>query len=222
MAETVAGTANEIKDSTSNVHHGSGTGGATTYPTQINGIVGKALQFDGVNDLVSFGDNADYRYTAAQSFTVSAWLNPTSVLTTSSDDGAISKWGSGNFWGIWAHFKDTSAGATWSIAGTPQIAGGNEDVNEWQNVSFVQTASTSRVLFLNGTQNNNGNADDSSQVGNLNFGNNPSGSGASLIFYTGSIDEVRISNTARSSDWQRNEFRTVNGDLTSFGSVESH
>lgn len=59
MSEDPSGSAPQILDSTVNAHHGTSSGTMTSGDL-VAGKVGKAIDHDGTNDIISFGDNADF------------------------------------------------------------------------------------------------------------------------------------------------------------------
>ncbi len=67
-----SGTANEVRDSSGNAHHGTAHGGATP----VAGKIGNTASLDGVNDWIEFPDHTDFH---VQNFSISAWVKPSSL-----------------------------------------------------------------------------------------------------------------------------------------------
>ena len=189
--------------------------GTTVYDTQplpavssgskVNGVgciegkVGRAASFDGVNDYVDIPDRTAFHF--ANVFSISAWIKPS---TTS---GAIAgKWQSPNAFllslsGGKALFQVALAsGTTVAVPSSSTIATGT-----WTHLAGVYDGTKVR-LYVNGTLSASASASGNiaSSTAHLRVGALPSG--ASL--FTGGIDELRLYGAALSA---ANVSRLVNG-----------
>ncbi len=85
---------NSVADSSGNDRHGTIFGN----PTYVDGINGKALRFDGINDYVRIFDSDDI---VLQSFTISAWVKWEGELNEQGSWGIFSNWYGG---GTYQHY----------------------------------------------------------------------------------------------------------------------
>ncbi len=69
----------EIRDRSGNGNHGNalGTMAATTSP--VHGVMGQALQFNGVDDAIYLGTPTDFDLSQENAFTIGAWVKPDQV-----------------------------------------------------------------------------------------------------------------------------------------------
>ena len=193
--EETTGGANAIQDSTSNTNHGTDNNSLTLNAAgKINGADG----FDGSDDYISVADSNSLDITG--NITLEAWINPTTkdanhrrILVKSHSSWAEPYY----MYSLWIHndglgfgFYD-GASRHWATKGA--IATGS-----WQYVAATHNG-THQEWFING-----------SSVGTANVtaaiaaNSEPLLIGKALAATTlfhGTIDEVRISDTARSSGW---------------------
>ena len=179
-----------ITDSTANGF--TGTKGASTQPTEIvDGRIGKAQNFDG-NDYIDLGDVLD---PGANSMTVETWHRPTVVGTANT----------GILYNKENLYEAAAGGGVHRYAWQPYWvwSGGNSyttSVNNWYYSAVTYDKVTQR-MYKNGSEVYN-----RAQTGNI--GSNSSrllfgarGDTNPNSFFTGDIDEIRISMVARSADW---------------------
>lgn len=121
---------------------------------QVNGIVGKALNFDGVNESVVVGDTSSLSLSKNNDdFSVAFWIKP--------EADATGKWrkvihrGATNqerTFAIWMHPHSNrlhyriSTTASWNEGGNSQTA---LEVNEWTHIAYVREGDR-LLLYLNG------------------------------------------------------------------------
>jgi hypothetical protein len=198
-----AGELGAIKDSTSNNNHGTGVNSPTL------GAVGKidgSLEFDDTNERhVLVADHSTLQLSA--NMTISAWVNTSDAET---DVGIIvNKWSSDssarNYWlgklcadSVVAFYVDDLQNVT---AGLSLINDG-----AWHHVIGVADVANSLLrIYVDGLEKNTAAYSGTSRTGTneLHIGN---GSGESDQEFDGLIDEVRVSNTARSSCWIGTEY----------------
>ena len=159
-----------------------------------NGKIDGADEFDAVNDEISIPVGGSY-----STFTTSMWVYPTNpaswgTLIGKDLNNVIDMRGSGaggNAW-KWCYYDSGSYYANSLLT-----------QNDWNFVTVVRSGS-SVTFYLNG--NNDGSASVSTNMAFDWIGNN-----ASDEAFGGMIDEVRISNIARSADWIEASFLSQNG-----------
>ncbi|MHA2035469.1 MAG: DUF2341 domain-containing protein [Promethearchaeota archaeon] len=211
----------QIKDSALPASDGA-TYGTMTSSDQVPGMIGGALDFDGINDYVDFGNPGELQITGE--ITVQAWFKVIDV----GNDYLIAKHGGSGFRGWDISFDDDPGIAPdgwvtfrYSPDGTNTIFTGYERVrvNQWYHAVGVFKPNEYSKFFFNGTQ-----------VGIITTGvppsmNDPSlplriarRSDASTSYVDGIIDEVRVSTIARSNDWIASEYSNQY-DPSSFYSV---
>ncbi len=173
-----------------------GTWNGNTTLNYSTGVIGNALQFDGVDDYVNAGNDASLNITS--SFSATAWIKP----TVGSDSGIISKDGiSGNRGRYLLLMADgtlrsliSSNGTLITYFATTKIV--NSSV--WQHVATVYDASAQTLkVYINGVDESGtltGTIPASINVCTI---SNRIGS-RSTSYLNGSIDEVRIYNRALS------------------------
>ncbi|MDN5213093.1 DUF2341 domain-containing protein [Fulvivirgaceae bacterium BMA12] len=227
LQESGNGTDNEYAGSTINNHPGTGGGLAGAgdpagTPTRVAGKFGFAQDFDdaGTQDHIRLNAVNDATWTAV---TVQAWVNPDDA----EDDRLFGKsWGTATDNQTWLLRKnldgDLGTRMRTDTNNEPGFDPGNGlTTGAWQLTVVTWDATDNQLrIYLNGTLAGtaalNGNTlyttpgVDEPTIGNtttLNRG------------FDGQIQEVRVSNVARSADWLATEFNNQN-DPSSFYSVE--
>ena len=216
------GTGAAIADSS-----GSGFNGTTVAsPSWVDGFnvappVGGAngLQFDGVNDYVTFGP-ATSTLGAAQ-FTLETWFKRTGAGATTATSGGtggitavplIAKGGSESdspaninmnyFLGIdgsnhlAADFEDTASGANHGFAGTQTVTS-----NVWHHAAVTFDGNVWRIYLdgnLDSTSSAVGATPQSASIQHASLGTSLNSTGVASGFFAGVLDEPRIWNVARS------------------------
>src|SRR5262249_5375409 len=91
--------------------------------------------------------------------------------------------------------------------------------NTWYHIAVTRTGSA-RAIYVNGTSQNSDSNVTLGSGSQLAFGRGGAYTGIDL---TGLVDEVKISNTARSGDWVRTEYnnQSAPGSFYSIGSEQS-
>jgi hypothetical protein len=215
MNETMDGTANEFTDSTENNFHGQGGGGAiASIPMRVDAKLAGGQRFDGSNDYVDVSSVNPQDY---DDFTISVWYK--SSNTTVSDDeyifGHLEVYGSGP--GIVFGLTDNPTLASnepqqrlYDNTNTlyDEEAGVNvtKDLN-WHYITY--TRNTTRLQYMiDGVVTLNENDDIAGQTINVNAPAGPyigDWPGATEQV-DGILDELRISNIARSVEWSATEY----------------
>jgi len=201
-------------DSSGNDNHGTATG--TTIETTNQKLGAAARSFNGSSDYIDMGNNASLQITG--SFTFEAWAYPQDTSTqTTWGDPIINKENSGLGYQLTWHqdgkfgcmVSDGAASITWGNSGKP--------TNTWYHAACVYDGSNIRV-YVNGILENSAadgytkNTANNFQIGVF-YGSR---------YYQGRVDEVRISDIARSpeeirQDAQRFPYGVYTSDTIDLG-----
>jgi hypothetical protein len=201
-----------IRDVSANMLHGT-THGAMGVADLVAGQIGKAIDFDGVNDYIDLGNAAPFNLN--REVTLEAWINPamypdsvlhrspvdTAMMMVSDDAMIIAKYDAytlefqrdGNLEGVETYKPITS-----HVLNTQSL---KLNLNTWYHVAVTYDGNF-QSIYLDGTMVARQLAADTLNVNTFH----------TLIgyiefypgidrFFPGKIDEVRISKTARSADW---------------------
>ena len=220
MNQDPSGGAGCIKDSTSNSNHGT-PGGSMTSGDLVDGKIGKALDFDGGDDyigttdlvlttaatiLLCFKPNVTFDSGASvDAFLLSKWTNAVAsyYLKLESDNGKML-----------AAFRTTTA---------------NNDVfsttTSWSNFNQITSSYDNGVskIYTNGSLENTTNGTAGSLTdgaGTLKIGT--LADDTPRLYFGGVIDEVRISNIARSASWIKATYYSNWNTLLTQGSVQTY
>ncbi len=204
LNESPSGGAGAIKDATINALHATAKGGMGDT-NLVAGIIGKAHQFDGVND----GDSIPYKpaLNFSNAVTLSAWVN---VSAFQSYSRIVSRGIPTNNdpWTVYSlNTQDTLPRLRGEISrgdsGSQRfVIGKSMSTNTWYHVALTYDRSTLR-LYRNGLPDSVGtaatdligtNQTTPLMIGKANYGTNP---------FKGFIDEVRVEKIARDSNWIR-------------------
>ncbi|MEA2096814.1 MAG: LamG domain-containing protein, partial [Candidatus Cloacimonadota bacterium] len=218
---------NAIKDSTSNANHGTPAGSMTSADL-VDGKIGKAIDFDGSDDRVIVSDGATLR--GMEAITIEVVLNVdtkdnyekvfdySSSASSNTDrkyrfqfDAAVDN---GLTFALWDD-SNTVIGvatiATFSTGSTSYVAGVYTGINAVDSVKMYKDGS------LNTSGNGTGNNINNTVAGDLWFG------GEQYLPpktpYDGIMDEVRLSNIARSAAWIKATYHSNWDDLLTFASI---
>jgi hypothetical protein len=204
---------NETSGTTATDSSGANNPGTITGATRtVSGKYGGALNFDGINDLVTVADAASLDLT--NGMTLEAWVNPTTI---NGWETVILKETTGDL--VYALYADNNGNDTggprrpaawirqgstqYSTAGTSQVA-----TNTWTHLAATYNATNLR-LFVNGVQ-----VSSIARTGNLGVSGNPLRIGGNNIWsewFNGLIDEVRVYNRALSAAEIQNDMNTPIG-----------
>ena len=202
------GTGTSAADSSGN----NNTGTLTNGPAWVDGEIGKALSFDGVNDYVSVGNVLDFN--ATQSFTISVWTKIPPTAKTGTAGRVLSKGGrdSSNP-GYQLMEGGSDAGDELQLRlhdgvdfymGLGTAVGSNIYDNVWHHsVYVIDRSSNLGREFVDGVLTVE---TDISSIGSLSNSSlfvigarNQSLPPYTALFYTGLIDDVRVYNRALSA-----------------------
>jgi len=179
----------DISGTTAYDRSGNGNNGTLTNgPTKTIGKVGQAMDFDGVNDYISF------TRPNTPNITLSAWV----------------KNGSGAIYGNWQNSGNNvlwnGSSFAWVAPGSNHgfgmcVAVSSPPINEWTHVAVTYSGNNNCVFYYNGVLI----SDNVTFIDNIG-GPIPFSGGTETIglannqYYYGSIDEVRVYNRALSAD----------------------
>ncbi len=213
------------QDSTTNNNDGSKVS-ANNPPQSTSGKIYNAQSFDGTNDKITLADTASLQ--PSSEFTIEAWINPTSCTqldriiskwdgnTTGTDSGAIlfdTYDGTTDGCGIrLALFNSSDAVVVTSASGNIYSAG------VWTHVA-ARFSSGIMNTYVNGVQTSSGNLVQTSLVNSTfawGIGEDGNGPGSDSEFFTGLMDEIRISTSARSVNWLLASYGNQNSPSTFF------
>jgi hypothetical protein len=193
MNQDPAGGAGSIKDTTSNANNGT-PGGSMGSGNLVNGIIGKGIDFDGVDDVIDCGSGATL---STSDFSIELWGFYDS--TTYAWRGIVGRTGGSNQvdWGF--DMNSNSRFRYWYDS-TNQTTGTVVPAQTWFQATYVceYTLWTSYGdFYLNGalvnTRTFNMVGEPSAYTFKIGKNWDPS--------WLGTIDEVRVSNTLRDANW---------------------
>jgi hypothetical protein len=203
----------EICDSSSNNNKGD-TNGTMVLGNQVPGQINGSIDFDGTNDSVDVPDSASLDITG--SVTVSAWVYADGLggtyhtIAIKEDASAVSNYSLALDNGSLLDFAFAVGGNYHEILSNAALSTG-----QWYFVAATYNSSEVR-LYINGALdsvtpetgtmavNNEDLLIGDSRVG----GNEP---------WNGKLDEIRISNSARTGDWIKAEYLTGTNAMNTFG-----
>ncbi|MHA2202440.1 MAG: DUF2341 domain-containing protein, partial [Candidatus Hodarchaeales archaeon] len=186
--------------------------GSMTSNDQTTGQVDGSLDFDGSDDYINCSDPLRERFDASEKYTCSAWIKAGSIPggtypNIASDEASDGSTGWDFYW-----FENTvrvwSCDAYTDVVVSPSLTQGN-----WYYVAFTYD-NGALELFVNGTSVDTGSNTFTDSTGNFLIGVYFNDS----YYFNGIIDEVRISNIVRSSNFIETEYINQH-DPDSFYSV---
>ncbi len=185
------GTTLSANDSTANGHNGT-----ISSPVAIAGEIGGGASFNGSSDGVSFSPISNL----AQTYTAEFWINSSfphpymTILGGSSGFNDIYFDGSKNTIGV-------DNGTSFSAYSTASVSGLNVASNAWTSLAVTRSGSSISV-YKNGTLMGTGTF--STPYNTANFAE--MGNAGGVNFYSGKLDEVRVSSSIRSAGWIQTEY----------------
>jgi hypothetical protein len=199
MSDAAANTT--VADSTSNGNNG--TAAANTNTKTVSGEIAGALSFNGSTDKVTT------RLTRTTAFTWEAWFYQSaqsgyqSIVTIDGTDYVLMDLdgSSGSFWSV-----DGLAGNSFSITGLA--------TSRWNHLVFARSgdnSSTGYSVYLNGALMGQAASGSLGSGNTITFGFRPDTPSQA---WSGNLDEIRVSNTARSANWIATEFNNESSPST--------
>ena len=218
-------TTSTIEDSTSNNNDGTKKG--ANEPIEADGKVAKAQDFDGTDDYITVPDSSSLDITG--SITLEALIKPDTVsgyrtfvckgrtsASVENTNYAFRQYGAN----LDFYYRYNTIWHAYTVSN--QFSVGN-----WYHVAVTYTfgTGTSIKVYINGVQK-------TGSWGESCTGNDPAQTNdislkigkiydASSELFDGLIDEVRISNVARSAAWIKASYYSGNNSLVSYGSEEA-
>jgi hypothetical protein len=208
----------DLDDSTSNDCDVSAQDSDPAYGA--TGKIADAVTLDG-NDAVEVSDPGTYPLDLDTAVTISAWINPSSIsdwnrIAAKSHTADVDPW---TMYGLLFDSNDhlrieiTDGGTQYGYNGGTTVSTG-----VWQYAVMSYDGSTLR-LYYNGSQQGSG----SSHSGDLDTNDQVFSigkSGYESDYFTGSLDEIRVSEIARNARWIATEYNNQN-DPANFCILES-
>lgn len=174
-----------------------------------------ALDFDGINDYVVIPDDNSYDFNTNSDFTVEVWIKIPSLPQRDLDTGdndIVEKWSqSGGYPFVIRYFNITKkiVAARWdgTISSSVETTSLLND-DQWHHIAFVKNGTT-LLLYVDGVLENS--APDNSVASTTNNSGLFLGrrGGGFDNYWTGSMDELRIWNYARSITQINNTMKTT-------------
>jgi hypothetical protein len=199
-------TTSTILDSTANDNDGAKTG--ANEPIEATGKIAKGQDFDGGNDI-----GGTPNVTGLTNTTIECWIKPEAL-------GPIDPVTTMHIGGGWANgtrciniVVDGSINGNYWGQGGPTSAAGLVATGEWSHVVSTFDGTTKRIYFAGGDVGSVVSAALDINADYMRLGSTLS----AFAYFTGLIDEVRISSIARSADWIAYEYANMNpadGGLT--------
>ncbi len=197
LGETSGGSG-AIKDSTSNINHGTDAGNPTFG---IGGPIGNAMLFDGTDDTINCGNGPSLTI-AGNTMTIEAWayLN----------EDTAPQWGSGIAHKAMSYqlFQDWDASRRFSFEMNADsrtwVSDTNKDMYRWYHVVGVYDG-VSTYIYVDGIQRGF-----FPNTGPIDATVAPFYIGRGDQYFDGRIDEVRVLNVSKSAEWILAEFRNQN------------
>lgn len=219
------GTNPTVYDSTSNAHNST----SQTWTPTTSGKVDGAGTFNGSSNSIIVTDSSDFQSSAIR--TVSAWFTR-SALTGVTFPTILNEYkDANNSWRINVVAHDNVGDEPDTLYYSAIVSGTTfykntsillDQVDTWYNVAVDVNGTTINAIYINGV--NVAKAGTSAQ-GQGNTNELVIGSRAdNLRFWNGKLDEVRISNTARSADWIKFEYHNQadSGNNLTYGTEETN
>jgi hypothetical protein len=179
---------NQTHDSSANNNDGQLSG-----TTSIQGKIGKGRYFNGTTDRINIGGASIVDSLA--NFTIDAWVYPTAQTAATHyrvfTEQLVVYVGQ---YGNQASFY-MGNGAAWSVSET---TGGTLNLNQWNHVSWVKSG-TSYYIYINGQLTKSGTGAPAT-LGTSTNTNIIGSYNGSIQTWSGNIDEVRVSNIARTAE----------------------
>lgn len=203
-------------DSTLRANNGTPTNG----PTQTSGKIDKAESFDGTNDYVDVADTSGLNLDSTDTLTLEGWANINSGSVSYPAIVARQTNGTGEYVLLFGEVNDEKPAlylnvSSWSRKAKAVTA---LNINQWYHVASTYDGATV-TLYVDGVSVNSGSLTgtliDSGDTVWIGTGN--------TSFFSGKLDEARISNIGRSGAWIKAEYDSMNNpNFNTYGLEESY
>lgn len=218
MSQDPSGGANSIKDSTSNINHGS-PGGTMDSNDLVDGVVGKALDFDGVNDRINCGNLGSWPVSGTLSFWFEApvledyrgplcthYADGNRGIRVSSPSSALCRAHIGDDGGI--NFTNHTL-LNPVLVDTPYHI-----VIKWSTTADTISA------WVNNTLVRNESAQTYWPTSIADFAPGNTYSTSADRYWKGIVDEVRVSSTATTAAWVKADYYSNLDNLVTYGAEQ--
>ncbi len=193
----------DMLDSTSNDNDGT-----NFNSTGTTGIIGGARSFDG-NDYISYSDSEFPSGNNPR--TLSAWVNHASLPVGFQGVLVYGTEGIGQAYGLFQNSSNLIVGGY----GDDITLNTTPTTNDWYHFAMTYDGATVRT-YIDGSPDANGTKSWSTVLNEFRVGQQVNNLNE---FFTGQIDEIRISDTVRTADWIKTEYNNQNSG--SFYSVSA-
>jgi hypothetical protein len=203
MNQDPSGSAPQMIDSTGNGNNGTSVGSMTSGDL-VAAKIGDGIDFDGSNDRINCGNDSSLNST---NIYAACWMRRTNSdfdYVVAKNDGGIT-----GPWGLIISNTGRPRMLVWngsSVQGTDYTGGAATTVNTWDYVAGTFDGSNIRS-YVNGSLEKTiaGSFSLPTTTQELRLGNNSGGQ-----WFTGRLDEIRVSGTAFSTDWISTEYQNQN------------
>ena len=213
LREDPSGSAPQMLDSTSLVHHGTSGGGMLTGD-QVAGRVDGSLDFDGSDDGIYVPSFTQLNGT---NLSISAWINPTNFTSGGGVPRIIDRSYNGQFVLYFQNSGELSlaVGTTGTSLPYPthMCDAGAVVTGQWQLVAATYDGETA-VVYVNGVACGTSTTPSgplATSTSQITIGTRPDASGR---WFTGGIDEVRLLSAGLSGDWIVAEYNNQKASST--------
>jgi YD repeat-containing protein len=212
-----------VGDSTSNANNL--TNHANTSTKTATGEINKGLTYNGSTDYSSIANNSSVNIQGS-AVTLEVWAKPTNSTAASYERLIAKEYPGSTDPYVRYGLNRTAPGSsqvtfhisTGGSGSYTQVAGGSMSAGAWMHIVGVYNGST-MTLYINGSSVNS-----ASKTGNIGSSTTPlevaEDTEISSQYFNGVLDELRISNSARSADWIATEYNNQSSPST-FYSVGS-
>jgi hypothetical protein len=201
-----------VRDSTENDNDGTKAAAGEPVVT-TSGTISDAQDFDGSDDYVDLGSDPSLDLRSIN-FTVEAWIYPTTQTVGWPTFYVVGEWELS--FGI-GQDSNTDKLEAWVDDATSYASDGNVTYNEWNYVVLTWNGSH-YSFYIDGSTSGSRSGSSYPDTGTIYIGGIP-GQGQSL--FNGTIDEVRTSNTSRSTSWVKASFESERDSLVDFEGEET-
>ncbi|HKP97339.1 MAG TPA: DUF2341 domain-containing protein [Fibrobacteria bacterium] len=205
-----------LLDATVNGNSGAYAG---NVPNRVDGLIGKAQDFDGNGDYASAGSHASLDVSASDKVTLSAWVRRDGASVSGDAEGIVTKlaWNSGDYRNYALQYFNDGQGVSFIVSadgtgpGETFLTSSYSLTNGiWYHLAAVADNATLKI-YVNGSQ-----VASQAYTGGI-FGHASSAARIGLTddngssdrqYWNGVIDEAGISRTDRAADWIKLSYET--------------
>lgn len=217
----------------STLNNNDGTKKAANEPIEVDGWIAKGQDFDGTDDCIKVSNDASH---APANVTLSIWVNfdvdetNTAIISRLEGDayGLYERYGEGPIYGYGIQFFVRVAGTYYgAYTGTSTDPMKDITIGNWHHFAGTYDGDIVRI-YLDGVEK----TPNTSPSGDIYYGTtypdlllgaDPSGTSPSscTMCFDGQLDEVRISDTARSDEWIMAQYFSMTDDYIIYGAEKA-